>query len=660
LGDRLGNESGIALITVLFLLILMTILGLTMMVSVNSDMMINGYYGNARASYYAADSGLNISRQYLINQVTAAVNMAACTGWVTNVAGQPNCASAPLNANTVATNVIANLLSTYGSFSNGKLNTNGAVNSWPISFMIVNPGTANCSSTFTQAASSPVTTVNTYGQIDSYKFTFNYTLCSIGTSSSLQRSTVAENGSITVFIQAPPNNLNQSYSYYGAFIDNYNPCQQGALVPGIFEGPAFTNGAWGFMNSGAYTFTGSVGQSSAMADYWTGGTCTPSATTPPGFNLNFQGGPLALNQKAKALPTDSFSQKYAVLDALGCSLSGTSCTSEGDPAVAAGNPMQTYLKNINGTAYAGTGTAGVYLPYSGSAYGGVTVGTTTYGGGIYVEGNASIVLTPGTDTFGNPTQVYTINQGSTTTTVTTNTAANTTTMVSGGTTKTLTGVPVDRFTGSPIPSTIVYVDGTITGLTGPGQGQPAIQNNAMVTIAGASNIDITGDLIYTTERNSLTTADTPIASLTGPPAITTLQQLINANDANLLGVFTASGNIVLQSTYSNNNLQVDGSLAAIGGMTTDPTPGQCTSSTCGFLVNGSINTFNNYGGQAQTNIFAANLNTQNTYYDTALAGVKDFAPPFFPGTAVNDENPPNQPNVYSTQQRTSWQWIPVQ
>jgi hypothetical protein len=180
----------------------------------------------------------------------------------------------------------------------------------------------------------------------------------------------------------------------------------------------------------------------------------------------------------------------------------------------------------------------------------------------------------------------------------------------------------------------------------------------MVTIAGSSNIDITGDLIYTTERNSLTTADTPIASLTG---VTTLPQLIAANAANVLGVFTASGNIDLHSPYSNQNLQVDGSLAAIGAMTNDTPAGQCTSSTCGFTVSsGSINTFSNLGGQAQTNIFSANMNTQNTYYDSAFAGVQNFAPPFFPATSNYDVNPPAAPIIYSTQQRTSWQWIPVQ
>jgi len=656
LGERLGNESGIALITVLFLLILMTILGLTMMVSVNSDMMINGYYGNARASYYAADSGLNISRQYLINQVTAAVSSTPCTGWVTGNPGA-GCTTAPLNGSTAASTAIANLLAAYGSFANGKLNTSGAVNSWPISFMVLN--TAACPSTFVQAAGSPVTTNNAFGQIDSYKFTFNYNLCSIGTSSSLQRSTVTETGSIIVSVQAPANNINTSYAYYGAFIDNYSVCSA-PLVPGTFQGPVFTNSALEFENSGAYIFTGKVGQVNPKADYWSGGGCTQSATQPSGFNITYQQGFLE-GQTAKALPPNSYSQKYAVLDGIGCGEGTSSCTSNSqppDPATVTPNPMTTYLKNISGAAYAGTGTTGVYLPYSGTTYGGVPVNGTPEGGGFYVEGSASIVLTPGTDTSGNPTQIYQITQGSTVTTITTNIAANTTTVHSGGTTKTLTGVPVNLITGNAVPSAVLYVNGTITGLTGPGQGLAAIQNNVMVTIAGSSNIDITGDLKYTTEPiQSTYSSDTPIASLNG---VTTLPQIIAANDANVLGVYTASGNIVLQSPYSNQNLQVDGSLAAIGGMTTDSTPGQCTSSTCGFLVNGSINTFNNLGGQVQTNIFGANMNTQNTYYDPRFAGVQNFAPPFFPATSDYDVNPPSAPNIYSTQQRTSWSWVPVQ
>ena len=95
-----------------------------------------------------------------------------------------------------------------------------------------------------------------------------------------------------------------------------------------------------------------------------------------------------------------------------------------------------------------------------------------------------------------------------------------------------------------------------------------------------------------------------------------------------LGIFTANGNIVLSSTYSNDNLQVDGSQAVIGS--------NCASSSCGFLVNGCINTFNNVGGQIQTNIFGACMNVQNTYYDRRYTSRAGFSPPWFPATTITN------------------------
>ena len=44
-----------------------------MYLSVNSDLQINGCYRNFRSSFYSADSGLNIARAQLVNQVTAAI-----------------------------------------------------------------------------------------------------------------------------------------------------------------------------------------------------------------------------------------------------------------------------------------------------------------------------------------------------------------------------------------------------------------------------------------------------------------------------------------------------------------------------------------------------------------------------------------------------------
>src|SRR2546429_9833861 len=66
-------ESGVALLTTLLLLLLLTGLSLAMVISVRSDLLVNGYYRNFRGSFYAADSGLAIARQDMVNGVLAAV-----------------------------------------------------------------------------------------------------------------------------------------------------------------------------------------------------------------------------------------------------------------------------------------------------------------------------------------------------------------------------------------------------------------------------------------------------------------------------------------------------------------------------------------------------------------------------------------------------------
>ncbi|HJX83570.1 MAG TPA: hypothetical protein VJ723_04420, partial [Candidatus Angelobacter sp.] len=67
------RQSGVALVTALILLLLLTGLSLAMVMSVRSDLFINGYYRNFRGSFYAADSGLNVMRQDLVNQLNAAI-----------------------------------------------------------------------------------------------------------------------------------------------------------------------------------------------------------------------------------------------------------------------------------------------------------------------------------------------------------------------------------------------------------------------------------------------------------------------------------------------------------------------------------------------------------------------------------------------------------
>jgi hypothetical protein len=185
---------------------------------------------------------------------------------------------------------------------------------------------------------------------------------------------------------------------------------------------------------------------------------------------------------------------------------------------------------------------------------------------------------------------------------------------------------------------MVYVDGTIASMSGPGEGVGAIQDGAAVNISALGDINITGDVIYKTEPVTTTPNQIP-----GAPVAT----LIPGNDHNQdLGIFTANGNIILSSNYPDDNLQVDGSQAVIGN--------SCASNSCGFLVNGCINTFNNVGGQIQTNIFGACLNTQNTYFDRRYTSRPGFSPPWFPATTITNSSAIITTPPTLTTQRTSW------
>ena len=652
--NRLHNESGIALITVLFLTILMSILGLTMVLSVNSDMLLNGYYGNLRGSYYAADGGINIARQYLINQIYNQVTTTPCLGWGPNASPGCNGSTLPLNYSAAMNTAQNNLMAAYGSYT--PVNSSTAANSWPSSFRLYTNG-SNCPTTILTAA-APIPTGGLGGSVvTAYQYTFSYTICASGTGASTtlaaQRTTVQESGTISLTVKsndpAPP-----SFAGYGAFISNYNPATQGFLIPGTMTGPMWTNGAWGLGNTGPYIFPDSVGQALPKIDHFTPGLVQSTASSYPGINVNFESGLHLGDGTSSAMiqqPADSFSQAFAAIDGLGT-----------DPGSLPSNAqLNQYMKDVNGNPYPSTGTStGVFLPYqTGGAFGSGT--DTGFGGGIYVQGSASVALTPGTDISGNLTQVYTITQGSTVTTVTTNpsttaspaSAGNpgTTTIKSGSTTKVLAGIPEDRVSnpGANTPGTMLYVNGSITGLTGPGEGLAAIQSNARVTVAAQGDIDITGDVRYSVEPVTL-------AAQTGPPAVP-IDSLVNpaytASATNTLGVFTSNGNIQLSTPYSDKNLWVDGSLAAVGN--------SCASNKCGFTVNGSINTFNNVGGQIQTNIFSANMNTENTWFDRRFKswtapGGGSFSPPWFPSVTDPGSYLPVAPTSFFSQQRTNWQW----
>ncbi len=634
------STRGVALIYTMLILTLLTVLSLGMVIALSSQTFIGGYYRNFRGAFYAADSGVNIARQAMVNKIISLVPATITIG------------SQPLPAGSDTT-VQSYINSTYNSWTS--IAAGQAANSWPGQYEI-SPNTPatftskNCQPNISKVGAPPVGTftctalpvaasicstaagilTNCY-VINNFIYTYNYSVDVLGQVRGNEQTELSDNGNIQITVNiSPPANVitTPSFAAWGMFIDQSPICNGSTLVPGTISGPVFTNGAWNFGTSGKYIFTDTVGSHNADAGYQFG-SCNQVAgpsdssggtTIAPTFQNGFN-----LGQPAVLLPTDSFSQKEAVLDGVGngtfLPLSSNSTTLHAQ--------FNTILKDASGNPYptGSSATNGVYLPYYnnggvmtlGSA-GGTIPGTTvggpaSCGGGIYVEGSATVSVAPlaGSSTA----QVYTIAQGGTTTTVTINPTTNTTSIKKGGGAPTvITGVPQNCTPGvAAAPSTMLYVDGSITSLAGAGQGVGAIQNGTELTITAASSITITGDILYKTEPVTTTQNQIP-----GTPADT----LIPGNNFNqVLGIFTAGGNINLANSQSNRNLEIDASIATI------------SAGGSGGLVNtgSSINTLNIVGGRIQNTIQNIGATTRNVFFDRRFAQ-GGFAPPWFPSTTV--------------------------
>jgi hypothetical protein len=258
------------------------------------------------------------------------------------------------------------------------------------------------------------------------------------------------------------------------------------------------------------------------------------------------------------------------------------------------------------------------------------------GGGIYVEGNAQVTVTAGTVTSTSSPQIYTIVQGGTTTTVTIDTLAGTTKFKKGsGATQTITGVPTQCSAPGTVTrdATMLYVDGNITGLQGGGQGVGVIQDTTALDIVANGSVTITGDLLYVHEPVTLTQSGST-------PADT----LIPANNfGQTLGIFTANGNINLNNSQSNGNLEIDASIAALA-----------SGSSYGLTNTGSsINTLTIVGGRIQSTILNIGATTRNVWFDRRYAQ-GGFAPPWFPSTTVTTSTTFTSPVPTVTANRVSW------
>lgn len=584
------KERGVALITTLLLLMLLTGLTLAMAWSSRSDMLINGYYRNFRGSFYAADSGINIMRQAMIPlfQPGGAVYPAKFTvGTNPMPAGTDTAVATYINTN-------------FGTGTVAGPGTGTAANSWPGQYSgTMTFSLKNCSTDLGPTCTPfPPTAKRVF-------YVYQYTITSIGQSKGTGNTKLTDTGLLTVTATIPtPSKL--SFAGYGMFVDQYALCDGSSLVPGTITGPVFTNGAWNF-GTGQYTFTDNVGQ--AGADVGTSSACPGGASKIPS-NVTAQQG-FQFSQAKVALPQNSFNQEQAVIDGKGANADGSSVP----------QPTQQQLSNalknpITNTAYPAKGTVpdGVYLPYTSS--GGVN---TFNGGGILVSGNVSVLLQPTSSGKG---QVYKIKTAAgVTTTVTIDPSSNTTVVQQGSTTTTIVGVPqqFDPATGADLGyDTMLYVNGSITSLSGPGEHVPAIQDGTALTITASNNVTITGDLLYKSEPVITGTPSNPVTP--GHP----LDSLTGNDTQQALGIFTASGNINLANSQSSTNLEIDASLATL------------SQGGSGSLINtgAAIGTLTIVGGRIQNTISNINATQRNVLFDKRFAAGNNFSPPWFPSTGI--------------------------
>lgn len=699
-GGKKGNR-GIALVVTLLLLFLLSVLGLAAVLSTSSDIMINGYYGNSRAAFYAADAGLNIARQAMQTEVNSLVpttwNTAAWTSCT------PGTASGPLSTTTSA-NSMLNAITQYANttyLAGPRLTTNAgaAAQSWGESFTITNTG-ATTPPLIQLAANSPtVTCLSSFPTQFTYEY--DYTITSVGAAAGAETATVTENGVFYVNIVAPPAVVPENYSFssFGAYIGTSPPCQSSSYVAGTITGPTFVDsthgcsgsathcGSWNFGTSGTYIFTDPVNQTGPYFSYNISG-CNLSAassfkqgstTIAPTFESGYN-----LSQTPISLPANDYSQRWAVLDGKGCGEGGTTCGAIPIvlPPVPTAQQMNSFnLSNVNQNT--GT-TPTLYATVSGSNYTPATMGVfmpftcptssscslTSSAGGIWVEGSGSGVTTTvsfsttnGSGGTSNPSgQVITVAQTksgtTTTTTITIDPVANTTTVktVSGSTTHnlTLSGVPEDLdnlgqsslyFPSTSIPAaTEVYVNGNVS-ISGPSSGA-AIQNNTQLSLTANGNITQTNNITYATEP---VTTSSPIDGLI----------VANENMNQVLGLYTAVGQFQLSPSSNNANMETDAVVAMI-----DPSPTGCNSSgtNCSngdiATPGNSVKTWTLIGGKSESAVNGVNMSASNIYYDQRFKVRQNFAPPWFPQTTIIPADITGQtstaPVTYITQQRVQW------
>ncbi len=632
-------ERGIALVTALMALLLLTGIGLTIALSATTETAVSANYRRTEQAFFAADAGIGVARNAIrtaLNQVIQ-TNAAAAAPNITF----PTSVGQPFDDNQL-TSLLTNPSLTA---ANGAPITNALAATSARAAALGNNGNFNVTITLAPLGAPIIGTrpapINGIAQPPStITMRYAYTITSTGNNNvavgNPYRATAqaTEQGVINITLNTTVNQnslsnptITRAFSSYGTFLSRFP--QNSVWAAGTFSGPVHTNQRFRYSSGNVVIFKDAVTQVGPTYDY-NSTAYNVSNTNRPG--LTFQSTYTVVPEVP--LPINVYAQELAVLNSTG--LPDSTFTLP-QPTTA---QLVANLRRANNTPPSTSGGSisnGVYVPSAD--------GVNITGGGIYVKGTVDEM----TLSISGSSQVYTIRQGSTTTTITitppSSNSPGSTRIASGSSSTTFQGVPMDKTDpNNHKPGVSLFVNGSINALHGPaasgGSTPPAIATQTGVTITSTGDITVTGDLKY----------QQPVLNIDGTLATNGMSA------TNVLGLFTNSGKITWTPnptyTSSNYSMTVDAAMVAFneaalnanpnaltGGWTTDCQ--SCNSSTVITLRGSRV---------ASKGLPIYGYGKVNRFFDPRFANGA-FAPPFFPVTQL--QNGTNTTTTFSLALSTS-------
>lgn len=637
-----NSERGVALVTALLATTILLALGMAIVFSATMDTITTKSARFSEQAFFAADAGIGIARRALAKSFEnrlAQLKAELAAGTTVPYLNPPRVAPGdPFpdvqllpdpdtpdgKISTFYSDVITNAVSLSNDASRKTRLSNLNGTSFTASFSPLSGKLELFKNSATLATQSMI---------------FRYTITVTGQTEAGGTATVSETGRLSTDVTLTTGNGSTTtrsfaFSGFGAFFDYGDTQANAPLASGTFSGPVHTNTHFAFLSSRSVTFRDVVSQVDDQIRYNNLSNTTPNWPIPSaditGIDISAAG-----YQKTAAvpLPTNVFSQEYAVINSTGITDLNADGTPLDPPGAVPASPATvfdssgrvtaaTLALNLRNAANAKPAVSGSSI--ANGVYISSTDGSAISGAGIYVQGDASEIQIYG-DTNGD--QVYVITQGSTTTTVRTSFTNNQTTISSGSNSSTMTGVFKDKGDPATIKNgAMLFVNGAINGLRGGKDSsgtKPAVASATRLTITAVADITVTGDLLYANP-----VADSNGNQVSGIGSIT-----------NVLGIFTNDGNVNLAPNASyigatSPSLSLEMNAAVVSFNSNTSNDGGAIKGSIKYTGSGTTQTTDRWrlvGSRVQSKINTIGYTYRDIFFDTRFKG-GTFAPPFFPGT----------------------------